>query len=344
MKIRAESLVITIFMIGSICLFAWFSISKPRILILHSYDKNYSWVKDINTGLNRVLDSRSDYSVHWYYMDTKLHPTVEFKTNAGIAARRMINEASPDVIIAIDDDAQQYVTRYYVDKPGIKIVFSGVNNEPKPYGFDRANNVTGILERIPLAALKETLLITAQRNGLKSPLRIQFIGDRAETVLLDDKFARNFNWTPLQMLDSKLVNTYSEWQQAVLESAGKTDFLITSNYRRIMRSASDSALVPPKELMAWTESHSPVPIIGVNGFVAEDGAMLAIGTSGYEQGEVAAKLAEEILDHGTPPKQLPFVISHQFVVGMRESAISKRHFDLPQVYEAAARAGNKYYK
>ena len=344
MKFRLESLIITVFMIGSVSLFAWFSISKPRILILHSYDKNYSWVKDINVGLNRVLDSRSDYSVHWYYMDTKLHPTPEFKNNAGIAARRMIDEAPPDIIIAVDDDAQQYVTRYYVDHPGIKIVFAGVNNEPQPYGFDHANNVTGILERIPLAALKETLLIAAQRNGLKSPLRIQFIGDRAETVLLDDKYASQYDWAPLQKLDSKLVNTYGEWQQAVLESAGKTDFLITSNYRKIVRSASDSTLVPPGELMAWTESHSPVPIIGVNGFVAEDGAMLAIGTSGYEQGETAAKLAQEILDHGTSTKQLPFIISHQFVVAMRESAIVKRHFDLPQVYEAAARAGNKYYK
>ncbi len=344
MKLRMETIFLFIFMIGSVSLFAWFSISKPRILILHSYDKDYSWVKDVNIGLKRVLDKRSDYTVRWYYMDTKRHPTLEFKVNAGMAARRMINETQPDVIIAMDDDAQQYVTRYYVNHPSIKVVFGGVNNEPKPYGFDRANNVTGILERIPLSALKETLQIVALRNNLALPLRFQFIGDRSETVLLDEKYARKFNWAPLRMLDSKLVTTFAEWQQAVLESAGKADFLITSNYRKIARSASDPTLVLPKELISWTESHSPVPVIGMNGFVAEDGGMLAIGTSPYEEGEVAAKLAAEILDHGTSPNKLPFVISHEFVVAMREKAMLKRHFELPQVYGAAARAGGKYYE
>lgn len=344
MKFRLETLVIAVFLIGSVCLLAWFSLSKPRILILHSYDKDYSWVKDVNTGLKRVLDKRRDYSLRWHYLDTKLHPWPEYKTNAGVTARRMIDEAPPDIIIAVDDDAQQYVTRYYLNHPTIKIVFAGVNNEPQAYGFDQANNVTGILERLPLDALKESLLIAAQRNALESPLRLQFIGDRSETVLGDERFFQSYDWSPLQMLDSKLVNTYDEWQQAVLESAGKTDFLINSNYRKVMRSASDSTLVPAGELIAWTESHSPVPVIGSNGFFTEDGGMLAIGTSPYEQGEVAAKLATEVLDHGTRPKQLPFLITRQFVVAMRESAIRNRHFYLPQVYEASARASNKFFE
>jgi ABC-type uncharacterized transport system substrate-binding protein len=179
---------------------------------------------------------------------------------------------------------------------------------------------------------------------LKSPLRIQFIGDHSETVLGDERFFRNYDWAPLRVLDSKLVNTYGEWQQAVRESAGKTDFLIASNYRKVMRSASDPALVPAGELIAWTESHSPVPFIGTNGFFAEDGGMLAIGTSPYEQGEAAARLAAKILDNGTPPKQIPFLITSQFVVAMRGTAIRNRHFDLPQVYEASARASNKYFE
>lgn len=342
MKLRLEILAISVFLVGSITLLAWFSISKPRVLILQSYDKDYSWVRDINIGLKRVLDPRRDFSVRWHYLDTKRHPTPEFMTKAGSTARRMINEAPPDVIIAVDDDAQQYVARYYLNHPTIKIVFAGVNNEPEAYGFDRAGNVTGILERLPLAALKESLLIAAQRNNLKSPLRIQFIGDRSESVQGNEKYFRKYDWAPLQVLDSKLVKTFPEWQQAVLESAGKVDFLINANYRKLMRSATDHRLVPASELIAWTESNSPVPVIGTNGFFVEDGGMLAIGTSPYEQGEVAAKLAVQILDRGTPPKQLPFLVTRQFIVAMRETAIRNRHFDMPQVYEASARAGNKY--
>lgn len=344
MKIRPEILAITVFLIGSITLLAWFSISKPYILILHSYDVEYSWVKDVNVGIKRVLDPRRDISVRWHYLDSKRHPTPGFMTNAGKIARRMIDEAPPDIIIALDDDAQQYVTRYYLDHPTIKIVFAGVNNEPETYGFERAKNVTGILERMPVAALKESLLIAAQRNNLKMPLRLQFIGDRSDSVQGNEKYFRKYDWAPLLVLDSKLVKTYAEWQRAVLESDGKVDFLVNSNYRKLTRSATDNHLVPASEIVAWTEKYSPVPVIGTNGFFAEDGGMLAIGTSPYEQGEVAAKLAVQILDKGTPPKQLPLSYTRQFVVSMRESAIRNRHFDMPLIFEAAARAGDKYFE
>jgi len=193
-----------------------------------------------------------------------------------------------------------------------------------------------------LAALKECLQVAAKSTH--RAIRLQFIGDHSTTVKLDEAYTQQFNWSPMQLQAAKLVDTFDQWKQAVQESAGKTDFLIISGYRKIARSANDHSLVPPKELMTWTEKHSPVPIIGVNAFVAEEGGMLAIGTSGYEQGEVAAKLAIELLDHHTPPKQLPFVISHQFVVAMRPAAMRKRQFELPQVYEAAARASNKFYE
>ncbi len=344
MKFRLETLVIAIFLIGSVSLLTWFNLSKPRILILHSYDKEYSWVKDVNTGLKRVLDKRRDYTLRWYYLDTKRHPWPDYKANAGLAARRVIDDMQPDIVIAVDDDAQQYVTRHYLNHPHIKIVFAGVNNEPQAYGFEQAKNVTGILERLPLDALQETLQMAAQRNHWQRPLRIRFIGDRSETVLGDEKYFRSHAWSPFVLKESRLVDTFPEWQKAVQESAADTDVLINSNYRKIMRSASDSSLVPAHELIAWTERYAQIPVIGANGFYAEDGGMLAIGTSPYEQGEVAARLATEILDHQMQPQQLPFLVTHQFVVAMRASVLRERHFDLPRVYEAGARASNKFFE
>jgi len=59
----------------------------------------------------------------------------------------------PDVLIAVDDNAQKYAAKYFVNHPRIKIVFSGINGSVQPYGYDTANNVTGILERNPFAHL-----------------------------------------------------------------------------------------------------------------------------------------------------------------------------------------------
>ena len=219
MRRSIESLLIVVFLVGSVVLVTWFNLDKPRILILHSYDKEYSWVRDVNSGLKRVLDKRTDYSLRWFYLDTKRRPWPDYKTNAGIAARRKIDAMQPDVIIAIDDDAQNYVMRHYVGDPRIRVVFAGVNNEPQDYGYVGATNVTGILERLPLEALKESLQIIAERNGLPQPLRIRFIGDRSETVLGDEKYFRSHDWAPFVVQESRLVDTFAQWQQAELEAA-----------------------------------------------------------------------------------------------------------------------------
>ncbi len=345
MRKRLEAWLVAIFLIGSVGLLAWFNLSKPRVLVLHSYDKDYSWVRDVNAGLRRVLDKRGDLAVRWYYLDTKRHPWPEFKDNAGHVARRMIDGMPPDVIIAIDDDAQNYVARHYAGHPGIRVVFAGVNNAPADYGYDTAANVNGILERLPLDALKETLTIAAERSGRKEPLRIRFLGDRSETVLGDEKTFSSQDWTPFVVQPSRLVDTWPEWQQAVAESAADTDVLVVSNYRRITRAAvaGDAALVPAAEVIRWTEANARPLFIGTNAFFAEDGGMLAIGTSPYEQGEVAARLAVDAIDHGQR-RQRPFPVTHQFVVAMRGGILRARHVDLPRVYEASARASNKYYE
>ncbi len=99
-KITFEGFIIGFFLIVSMGLFAWYNMSRPTVLVLHSYATDYSWVRDVNLGINRVLKHKSLYGVRWYYMDTKRHPSAEYKKSAGIAARAMIEKMQPDIIIA----------------------------------------------------------------------------------------------------------------------------------------------------------------------------------------------------------------------------------------------------
>jgi ABC-type uncharacterized transport system substrate-binding protein len=120
------------------------------------------------------------------------------------------------------------------------------------------------------------------------------------------------------------------------------DVLLLSNYRGLRRSPTDTTLVPPAEVVAWTEANSPVPVIGLNGFFTEDGGMLAIGASPYEQGEQAATRALDLLLRRRAISDMPVTSTSHFVVSMRGSAMRARRFELPAVYEAAARASNLY--
>ena len=80
-----------------------------------------------------------------------------------------------------------------------------------------------------------------------------------------------------------------------------------------------------------------------NGFFTEVGGMLAIGTSPYEQGEVAAQKALAIILDRKNPNELAPESSQHFIVTMSGSKMAAHHFILPRVYEAAARTGDKFY-
>lgn len=337
--------IILIFLAGLTILVVAFNTTKPRLLILQSYDKEYAWTRDVDVGIRRILNHRNEYATRWFYMDTKRHPWPDYKANTGLAVRKLIDSWQPSVVIAVDDDAQQFAMRHFVGHPEVKVVFAGVNEEAAAYGYDKAGNVTGILERLPLAALKETLLEMARMKNLDRPPRVMFLGDLSETVVADERYFSRFDWAPLVRVDSKLVDTFDAWQESIRTAEGQVDFIVVSNYRKILRKKGEQALVPPKELIEWSEQNSTPPIIGTNLFYAQDGGMLAIGTSPFEQGEVAATQARELLDD--PRKSthdVPLQVTRQFVVSMRASRLAARNFKLPSIYEAAARSANNYYK
>jgi ABC-type uncharacterized transport system substrate-binding protein len=316
------------------------NIAKPRILILQSYDTGYAWTRDVDVGIHRVLDDEGNYVLRWHYMDLKRHPWPESKKAAGIQARHAIDEWQPDVVIAIDDDAQEYAAKYYVNKPGISIVFAGTNGSVAPYGYDKANNVTGILERKPLPALKEALM---QPGFSRKPsLRVVEICDASETVKLDHESISTFDWKPLRYVGAHLVNTFDDWKAAVLAADTYADVILSSNYRRLSRSSSDRTLVPPQEVLAWTEAHSKLPMVGVNAFFIEDGGMLAIATSPFEQGEVAARMARKIIEGKVSPATIPITSTHQYIVVMHAGRMAAHNISLPPLYEAFARATNNY--
>ncbi|MGD0282388.1 MAG: ABC transporter substrate binding protein [Dissulfurispiraceae bacterium] len=334
-----------VFIVILVAAIIYHNVHKPRLLILHSYDEGYAWVRDINAGLRRVLKSRGNrYFVRWYYLDTKRHPETEHKKSAGLVARRMIDDWQPDVIIAMDDDAQEYVAKYYINKPGISIVFGGVNEEPETYGYQKADNVTGILERLPLEAVKEGLLTFSAKNGKRGLVRSFFIGDTSETMVGDEKWIKSFRWDPVRLIGTKLVDTLDEWKAAVRQASRSADYILTSNYRRIYRVRGEKELVPPKEMIDTTLSLSRIPVIGLNAFFAEDGGMLAIGTSPLEQGETAADMAVDILEKRRSAGHMPIVTSTQAVVAIRESRLKKSGFAVPKIYEACARAANYFFK
>ncbi|MCF8199476.1 MAG: hypothetical protein K9J42_11970 [Sulfuritalea sp.] len=342
MSAKLERGLIAIFILGSLAVFLWTNYSRPRVFVLHSYGPDYTWTRDVSIGLKRVLDTKAFYSIRWHNMDLKRYPWPEFKQSAGLRARRAIEGFDPDVLIAVDDDAQKYAAKYFTDHPRTKVVFAGLNGGIEPYGYDKASNVTGVLERKQVIAVRQAIFDSGIKGPGGAPARVLLIGDSSESVKSDMEHLSRFDWKPLTLVGVKLASTFEDWQRLVHEANGTADIVITTNYRKLTRSKNSRELVPAAEIVRWTEANSHIPLIGTNGFFVEDGGMMAIGTSGYEQGEVAAKMAVQIIDAGVSPKSIPIASTSQFVVYLRPPLLKQHNIKLPPLYESFARATDNY--
>ena len=327
-----------LFLVCFVGLVAYLNRGKPRILVLHSYATDFSWVREMNAGLEKALEG--EYcALRWFYLDTKHHPDAAFGRRIGAQARRFIDTWEPDMIISFDDNAQEYVCRYYVNDPRLRIVCGGINADPSRYGYDRADNVSGILERLPLAAAVEFIrqVFPPERR------RLFHISDSSETsVSVGQEFER-FDWTPYRLIASRLCRTFPEWQAAVGEAENSADFILVTHYHTIQRGEKDASIVPPAEVIAWTMGHSRLPALGFWAFFVEDGGALAIALSGQEQGEVAGKIALDLLGTGGRRATPAFVSSHRFVPAFSVSRTRERDIAIPRLLEVfAAETGHLY--
>jgi ABC-type uncharacterized transport system substrate-binding protein len=106
---------------------------------------------------------------------------------------------------------------------------------------------------------------------------------------------------------------------------------------------ADYSIVPPKEIIDWTNKNSPLPTIGCWGFFVEDGGPMAIALSPYEQGEIPAGMALNIIEKGIKPAEISIKESSQFLIYVDRSGIKKYGIKLPSLFEAFARATGHYY-
>lgn len=326
--------------------------SKKRILLLHSYHPEYSWVRDINIAWKRRFEKQNNAHVRIFYMDTKRFPSLSDKQKAAKSALELIKNWDPEILVAFDDDAQKFVATRFINKKNISIVYGGVNNDLSLYNYDEANNVYGISERLQLDAFKSALSDLKILGDKGKGLKIAHLSDQSIFSNNLTNQVRNYDWYPHILVSSTECHSFNEWKIAVEKAAASADLLFITNYHTLNGQLSETKYnqkirqitVPPKEVISWTLSNTALPLVGAYGFLVEDGGTLSMGISPFEQGDTAASFTLRLIEDEFIPKSIRYVVGQHVLVFMNQNRMSNWGWDLPQLYSSFADATGNYFR
>ncbi len=339
MKQGFGAVLVGIFLVVGLLLLSGFNRAKPRILVMHSSDRSSSTVQRLDEGIHEVLGhNRQPMTVRWHYLGIDHLPEEDLREDAAKIGARAIEKFDPDLVIAVDDEAQQYLVSRYGGLARPKVVFTAIDQEPGVYGYAGASNVTGIVETLPLAALRETLL--QARKG--QPLRLGVIGSPSATGQGQRRQVQAYDWAPHQVVAMESPSDFASWKTAIQAMEGKVDALLVLSYEGLQASPLDTSPVPPAEVVRWIEANAkPLPL-GVSLGYVEMGGALSVAPSVRVMGEEAVDMAMVWLKAGVPTP--PVVTqSRHYSVAMRAAALQARQVVLPSIYMEAARLNRSYF-
>ncbi len=200
---------------------------RKKLLYVNSYHRGYAWSDGIEAGLLRALKikrsangydtSRSPVEFRAVYLDSKRRKNGKQIRRAALAAKRVIEEWKPDIVVTSDDNAVKYLLVPYFRNAAIPFVYCGVNWDASVYGLPFANT-TGMVEVKPV---RETLALLKKyaRGG-----RIGYIG---ANNLSNRRNVRNFRKIiQSPFTDGKLVEDFARWRSEYLRLQDTVDMIL----------------------------------------------------------------------------------------------------------------------
>ena len=206
-----KNLLIGGFLAAFLILLGFFNATKPRILVLHSAGADSSWAQQVDRGMNEALTrNRRPLSVERNYLDLDSPAAPRRVEEARAEARRAVARFQPDVLIAVDDEANSLVARDYVGRESPRILYVSLNRPPADFGYAGAANVSGIAEQLPFAAVRDAVMDLFPG---RAPT-VAVIGVENESGAAEMTQARAFDWSPLSVDEAALVEALASGRLA----------------------------------------------------------------------------------------------------------------------------------
>ena len=270
-----------------------------RIFHVMSYHSPWRWTDWQFAGFKAGLgDVPAEYEV--FQLDTKRWSSSEQMAERGRQARALIDQWKPDLIYTSDDDAQELVTRYYLNTP-VNLVFSGVNKAPEVYGFDKAGNISGVIEHEHFG--ESVRLLKRIVPKLKRLVVVLDDAPMWDPVVARMKAAALPE--EVSIVGWETIKTYANYRKRIAAYPKIADAIALLGIFNFKDEAGRN--VPYQEVLRWTAENSTLPDLGFWIDRVYYGTLVAVTVSEREQGLAAGRIARAILREGKSPKSLPML-------------------------------------
>lgn len=304
---------------------------RTRVYMIHSYNTDLSWVREIDTSFNRVM-TQSAVDVRHHYMDLRNHPSCNFYRTRAKDVELAIQSWKPDVIVLVDDLAQQLVGINYLNTADVidaslydniaeqlarqcpdiekndadyfglaskvtdswhpKIVFAGVNGSVDPYGYNKADNIKGIFENKNYNAIVETLKELKTASKYQQMVpKVVVINENSATTRAERDAFFTQETFDPFKLEKVFLVSTLEEWKKAVRYANDNNALILTANYNNIKNGDKKE--PVKDLIRWTVDTADAPVLGAGTDFVKDGGMITLAIAGSEQGRVAADLVNE---------------------------------------------------
>ena len=268
-----------------------------KILHIMSYHSPWEWTDTLFGGFQDALkDLKVEYQV--FQMDTKRFSSEEEKEQKGKEARALIDSWKPDLIYTTDDDVQKYVGEHYINSDLVH-VFSAVNQAPEVYGYDKADNVAGVME---IEHFVESVKLLKQIVPDAKKIAAVF-DDSPMWIPVIARMKAKLDQVPeVEFIAWDTILTFDEYQKKMKEYHSIADAVALIGIFSFKDAKGQN--VTYQEVLEWTAANSQLPDFSFWKDRATFGTLCVVSVSGYEQGLAAGKIAWEILVNGKKPSEI----------------------------------------
>lgn len=284
---------------------------KPHnVLVIHSFNKNDSWVEDLNKGIKEAFDDKNlDTQVKEYYLSTELR-TEEAKQNEINKLLDSYSSKPLDLIIVADDDcfSSFFATEHPLthSKP---VIFAGIDYVISELIEKHTHeNITGITNE---PNFRQTYRLAVQLFGKINSIQIIAEDSYAGRAAINDAKTHLITIPNTVIKEDSLHQ--DGWGSLELES-NDSIYIFIKNINKINgRQLMESMTYRPHSfcIMAkWSDFYSDLPHLGTAPFLMVnnegfgDGRIGGYMAENYEVGYETGIMAAKILT-GTPVTSIP---------------------------------------